>query len=95
VLQCVAERLPGISSKLCRSSVAVVLQCVAVCCSVLRCVAEAPRGTRKSFLLLTLGPRIQMSHFTHINASCHTYKCVMAHTRIACVTHTDESSRTS
>ena len=87
MLQCVAERLPGISSKLCRSSVAVVLQCVAVCCSVLRCVAEAPRGTRKSFLLLTLGPRIQMSHFTHINASWHIHALRASLIRMSPVAH--------
>jgi len=40
------------------------------------------------------GPHIQMSHVTHSNESCHTFKWVTFNVRVSPVTHSNESCHT-
>jgi len=57
-----------------------VLQCVAVCCSVSLGVLQSAVVTEaKTLSFVVRRLHICMSHVTHMNASCHTYECIMSH----------------
>ena len=62
-----------------------MLQCVAVCCSVLQCVAvhydmvTRDNNCESCHTHAGVMSHIRMSHVTPINESCHTHACVMSH----------------
>jgi len=63
----------------------VMLQCVAVCCSVLQCGAVWCSVLLRVIRVMShirMIPVTQMSYVTHVGESCHTYEWVVSHIQI-------------
>ena len=92
MLQCVAECgsvLQRVAACCC------LVQCVAVCCSVLQCVAvccSVQMDTSRTGYFMSKRIRLcLLSHVTHMNESCHTYRYVTSHIWMHHFTHMHSS----